>query len=129
LRPVPGLEAKEQEYVKEKLKKYKDTLSRPEKKQVIKDAKELKEYQDEPSPQEELEKIPMLKREDIRREVEPLANEVLDVDGTTVLWQNIPTSGISYIRLLFDADDLPDELVPYMGILKQVLGFMDTENY
>ena len=129
LRPVPGLEAKEQEYVKEKLKKYKDTLSRTEIKQVIKDAKELKEYQDEPSPQEELEKIPMLKREDIRREVEPLANEVLDVDGTTVLWQNIPTSGISYIRLLFDADDLPDELVPYMGILKQVLGFMDTENY
>ena len=51
------------------------------------------------------------------------------MDGTTVLWQNIPTSGISYIRLLFDADDLPDELVPYMGILKQVLGFMDTENY
>ena len=129
LRPVPGLEAKEQEYVEEKLKKYKDTLSRTEIKQVIKDAKELKEYQDEPSPQEELEKIPMLKREDIRREVEPLANEVLDVDGTTVLWQNIPTSGISYIRLLFDADDLPDELVPYMGILKQVLGFMDTENY
>ena len=69
LRPVPGLEAKEQEYVKEKLKKYKDTLSRTEIKQVIKDAKELKEYQDEPSPQEELEKIPMLKREDIRREV------------------------------------------------------------
>ena len=129
LRPVPGLEAKEQEYVKEKLKKYKDTLSRTEIKQVIKDAKELKEYQDEPSPQEELEKIPMLKREDIRREVEPLANEVLDVVGTTVLWHNIPTSGISYIRLLFDADDLPDELVPYMGILKQVLGFMDTENY
>ena len=129
LRAVPGLEAKEQERVREELKRYQDTLSPEQKEQTVKETKELKGYQDEPSPQEELEKIPMLRREDIRREVEPLVNEELDADGTTLLWQNIPTSGIGYIRLLFNADGLPDALVPYLGILKQVLGFMDTEHY
>lgn len=129
LRPVPGLEAKEQARVEQVLRKYKDSLNEAEQKELVQSTKELKAYQDEPSPQEELEKIPMLKREDIRRESAPFVNEEMQVDGTTVLHQKVFTGGISYIRLLFDAGKLPDSLIPYLGILKQVLGYVDTENY
>lgn len=129
LRPVPGLEAREQERVADLLASYKETLSAEEIRQMVKDTRALKDYQDEPSPQEDLEKIPMLTREDIRKEAAPIVNEELTVDGTTLLHQNIFTGGISYIRLLFDAGQLPEDLLPYLGILKQVLGYMDTENY
>ena len=91
--------------------------------------KELKEYQDEPSPQADLEKIPMLAREDIKREAAPFINEELNVEGTTVLHQNLFTSGINYIRLLFDAKEVPADLIPYLGLLTHVLGYMDTDNY
>lgn len=129
LRPVPGLEAKEAEILQKKLDSYKAGLSAEQREQIVEFAKELKVYQDEPSPQEDLEKIPMLKREDIRRKVLPLTNEELTEEGITLLHQNIFTTGINYINILFDAEKLPDELVPYLGLLKHVLGYVDTENY
>ena len=129
LRPVPGLEAKEAEILQKKLDTYKAGLSAEQQEQIVEFAKELKVYQDEPSPQEDLEKIPMLKREDIRRKVLPLTNEELTEEGITLLHQNIFTTGINYINILFDAEKLPDELVPYLGLLKHVLGYVDTENY
>ena len=129
LRPVPGLEAQEGARVEQELKVYREGLDEKAVEALVKSTEALKAYQDEPSSPEDLQKIPMLKREDIRREALPLINEELQVDGTTVLYQEIFTGGISYIRLLFDAESLPEELIPYMGILKHVLGFMDTENY
>ncbi len=129
LRPVPGLEAQEGARVEQKLKLYKDSLDENGLKALVRDTEELKEYQDEPSSPEDLQKIPMLKREDIKRKAAPLTNQESEVDGTVLLHQEIFTSGISYIRLLFDAGQVPEELLPYMGILKHVLGFMDTEHY
>ncbi len=129
LRPQPGLEKKQAEALEEKLAAFKAGLSDDEVRKMAEDTKALKAYQDEPSPQEELDKIPMLKREDIRREVLPLTNEVLTEEGVTLLHQDIYTTGITYIRLLFRTEKLPEALLPYLGILKHVLGYMDTENY
>ena len=129
LKPVPGLEAKETEELQKKLDAYKSNLPAEKQQAIVDFAKELKQYQDEPSPQEDLEKIPMLKREDIRRKTLPLTNEELSVENVTVLHQNLFTAGINYINLLFDAEQLPDDLVPYLGLLKHVLGYVDTENY
>lgn len=129
LRPAPGLEAQEEARVEKELETYKSGLDAEARKRLVQSTMELKRYQDEPSPQEDLEKIPMLLREDIKKEAAPLNNEELQVDGTTLLHQKIFTGGISYIRLLFDAGGLPDHLIPYLGILKHVLGYVDTENY
>lgn len=129
LRPVPGLEAREGERVEQALKKYKESLRGDAVRELIRETEELKAYQDEPSPQEELEKIPMLKREDIKRETAPLITEELSADGTTLLHQKVFTNGISYLVLLFEIERLPKDLIPYLGLLKHVLGFMDTENY
>ena len=129
LKPVPGLEAKETEELQKKLDAYKNSLTTEKQQAIVDFAKELKQYQDEPSPQEDLEKIPMLKREDIRRKTLPLTNEELSVEEVTVLHQDLFTAGINYIDLLFDAEQLPDDLIPYLGLLKHVLGYVDTENY
>lgn len=129
LNPVPGLETRKEAEVEQALSSYKSGLESWELTELVKRTRELKAYQDEPSSPEELLKIPMLKREDIKKEAAPLVNEELSVDGTTLLWQDIVTNGINYICLLFDAKDLPKSLIPYLGILRHVLGYVDTENY
>ncbi len=129
LRPVPGLEAQEAGRLSKKLKAFKDGLDADGIKELVQNTKALAAYQEEPSSQEDLQKLPMLKREDIRKEPLPLVNEVRDVDGVKVLYQDIFTNGINYIILLFEVHHLPGELIPYMGILKQALGVMSTENY
>ena len=120
LRPVPGLEAQEEARVEQLLRDYSAGLSGEEKTALVKSTEELKAYQDEPSSQEQLASIPMLKREDIRRKVTPLVNEVYTVHGTTLLHQEIFTNGISYLRLLFDAGQVPEAWMPWLGILKQI---------
>ncbi len=129
LQPEPGLEAKEAARLREKLRIYKDSLSEAEREALVKETHELKAWQDEEDAPEELAKIPLLTRQDIRREARPYVNRELQVDGFTVLHQDIFTAGISYIDLLFDATKLPDELLPYLGLLKYVIGYVDTANY
>ena len=75
--PEKGLQAKKDAALAGQLADYKAGLSPETIKQLVKETKALKEYQEIPSPQSDLEKIPMLKREDIRREAEPLYNDCL----------------------------------------------------
>ena len=39
------------------------------------------------------------------------------------------TNGIAYIMMCYDCKNVPDELLPYIGLLSSVLGLMDTEKY
>jgi len=124
--PEPGLAAKEEEETREKLKRYKESLSEKEVGQLIADTKALKKYQETPSPKEDLEKIPMLKRKDIDKKVQPFYNEEKVIDGVKVIHHNIPTNGIAYLRLFFDMQELA-EYVPQVSFLTTLLGYMDTE--
>ncbi len=127
--PERGLNAKKEEELAQKLAAYKDGLTEDEIEALIADTKRLKAYQEEPSPKEELEKIPMLTREDMKKETAPLLNEVRQAGDVPLLYHDIFTSGIDYLTFLFDATDVAPEDYPYLGLLKQVLGFVDTEQY
>lgn len=121
--------AEEDRKLAQKLKEYKSSLSENELKELSAQTKALKEYQDEPSSQEALEKIPMLQREDIAREGVKLSYEVKLEDGVKVIHSNLFTSGIGYLKVLFNTDKVPQEDLPYVGLLKSVLGYVDTENH
>ncbi|MDD6306765.1 MAG: insulinase family protein [Clostridiales bacterium] len=127
--PEKGLNAKKEEALEKKLAAYKASLSKEELQQLVADTKHLKEYQEEPSPKEDLEKIPMLERKDIKREAAPLYNEKKVSNGTTIVHHSMFSNGIAYLRLLFDIRDFAVEDLPYVGLLKSVLGFVDTKNY
>lgn len=127
--PEKGLQAKKDAALSGQLADYKAGLSPETIKQLVKETKALKEYQEIPSPQSDLEKIPMLKREDIRREAEPLYNDEREIGGLKVLHHNMFTSGIGYLRLIFDTKNLDEEDLLYLGLLKSVLGYVNTENY
>ena len=127
--PEVNKTALEDEELARKLKEYKDSLSETEVHELVVRTKALKDYQEEPSRPEDLEKIPMLCREDISREGVKFTYEVKTVDDVKVIHSNLPTSGIGYLKVLFGTDAVPTEDLPYVGILKTVLGYVDTENY
>lgn len=127
--PKKGLAQEKEKALENKLAEYKASLSKEECEQLIKYTEYLKEYQQAESPQEDLEKIPVLKLSDLRRKVRPFCNEELQAGETKLLYHEYDTNGIVYLNLVFRIDDLPQELVPYASILKNVLGYVDTENY
>lgn len=127
--PEKGLNAKKEAELAEKLTAYKESLSEEEIEQLIADTRYLKEYQEEPSPKEDLAKIPMLKRSDMKKEAAPLCNKIVQEDGITFVHHEMFAGGIDYLTLLFDIRDVLPEELPYLGILKAVLGYVDTESH
>lgn len=127
--PKEGLTAKEEKELADKLQQYKETLSKEEIDKIVKDTKELREYQESEDEPEALAKIPMLSREDMKKEAEGFINELREAEGTKVLFHDIHTNGIGYIRFIFEATEIPTELFAYIGILKNILGYVNTDNY
>ncbi len=129
LAPERGLTARKDEELAKRLALYKESLSETELEKIVEQTRQLRAFQEEPDRPEDLAKIPLLAREDIRRKVEPVILEERCVGDTKLIYHSIPTNGISYFRLLFDVTDISSELFPYIGILKAAIGLVDTENY
>ncbi|MBE5888283.1 MAG: insulinase family protein [Lachnospiraceae bacterium] len=129
LEPEKGLTQQMEDALEAKLAAYKATLSEAELDAMVEETKHLKEYQETPSPEEDLAKIPMLEREDLRKEVLPYSNIEETVAGVPVVRHDYETNGIDYISLYFDARDIAKEDIPYLGFLKNILAYMDTETY
>lgn len=129
LYPEPGLASRREEEIAEKLADYKAGLSREEIQELVRQTAELKAYQEEEDSEEAKKKIPLLKRSDIRKESIRLYNEEHLVDGIQVIHHDLFTNGIGYLTLLFNTERVPNEQIPYMGILKSVLGYVDTKHY
>lgn len=127
--PREGLTGKEEKELADKLAVYKAGLTSEEIRQIVADTKALRAYQEMEDKPENLAKIPMLRREDLKKEAEDFVNEVRSIGDTNVLFHEIQTNGIGYIRLIFDAANIPAELFSYIGILKNVLGYVDTDKY
>ncbi len=129
LKPRKGLTEEKKAAQAAKMAAYKASLDADEIDRLVRDTKELRKYQEEPTAPEILEKIPMLSRQDIDRDVQPLVWEETRESGVTVVRHNFFTSGICYVRLLFDAGSVADEDLPYLGLLISAIGQMNTENY
>ncbi len=127
--PKRGLLAKQEEELARKLAVYKDSLSEAELEQIIEETRNLRIYQSEPSTEEEMEKIPMLEIEDIGKEAEPVVTEEGSILGVPALYHPAKTNGIAYINFLFDASGVTEEQLPYLGLLKAILGYVDTQNF
>lgn len=129
VKPQRGLNAEIEKELEDKLKKYKDSLSKEEIERIAEQTRHLREYQEEPSTKEELEAIPLLSREDLNKESKPFQNEEMTVDDTLMLYHEIESNGIAYINMLFDISKVQEEDIPYLGIMKAVLGYVNTTNY
>jgi len=127
LEPDQELGEKTEKELREKLDAHKASLSAEEITEIVEHTAFLKKYQEEPSSQEDLLKIPMLKREDLKKEIAPLINDERYIGDNLVLFHNTSTNGIIYAEFLFDVSFVEEQDLPYLGLLKHCLGFMDTE--
>jgi len=129
LKPKVGLTAYNEDLLKAKLINYKASLSKEQIQKIVEETKHLKEYQEEPSSKEDMEKIPLLSREDIDKLAQPIYNTEKEVDSIPLIHHDVFTNGIAYMKLLFDLEEIPKALTPYIGLLSTVLGYIDTEHY
>jgi hypothetical protein len=129
LQPEKGLLEKQEQELADKLQQYKESLTLQEQEDLVQQTKDLKAFQEEADSPEVAQKIPMLTREDIGKKAAPLPLEEKEIAGVKVLHHNLFTSGIAYLRLLFDTEGLSEEELLYASLLKSVMGFVDTENY
>lgn len=129
VKPVKGLTGQKERALAEELAKRKAAMSKEEIERIVQETAALVQYQEEPDTKEDLEKIPLLSRADMKKEAMPYTNEEKRVGDTVLLYHDIYTNGIGYLRFLFDLRQVPEELFPYVGILKTVLGLVDTEHY
>ena len=127
--PKKGLNAKKEQELAEKLKAYKESLSKEERKQLILDTKALEAYQEKEESKEDLEKIPLLDIKDISTKPEPFHNIEKNIDGVKVLHHNFFTNQIGYLILGFNTNALPERLLPYLGLYKTIFAMMNTEHY
>lgn len=129
LAPERGLTERKEKALAERLAQYKASLSQDELQSIIDDTENLLKYQSEPSSQEALETIPMLKLSDIDKESQKIEYDVRDMAGVKVVSSELFTNNISYITASFNTENLRQELIPYVSLLTKVLGYVDTENY
>lgn len=129
VKPKRGLGNEREEALAKELSDYKASLSDEEIKKLIEDTEHLKKYQEEPSSDEDLRKLPMLTRADMKNDAMPFSNiedELLDVK---VVRHDIESNGIDYISFLFDAGDFAQSELGYLGFFTNALGLVSTEKY
>lgn len=129
VKPKRGLGNEREEALAKELSDYKASLSDEEIKKLIEDTEHLKKYQEEPSSDEDLRKLPMLTRADMKKNAMPFSNiedELLDVK---VVRHDIESNGIDYISFLFDAGDFAQSELGYLGFFTNALGLVSTEKY
>ena len=136
--PEVGLTEKTAEQLRLKLNAYAESLTVDERQKIVDDLAALRKWQETPDTKENMEKIPMLQRADLSREVKPFINKIENavtdlgqgkVFETPVISHPLGTSGIDYLTFMFDISKLPQKFFPYLGIFKTLLGVLDTENF
>ena len=129
VKPKRGLGNEKEEALAKELSDYKASLSDEEIKKLIEDTEHLKKYQEEPSSDEDLRKLPMLTRADMRKEAMPFSNIEDTLSDVKVVRHDIESNGIDYISFLFDAGDFAQSELGYLGFFTNALGLVSTEKY
>ena len=129
LYPVYGREEQIEQERTEELRKIKDGMSEIQRNQVVENTAHLLAYQKAEEPKQILDCIPLLKLEDVSPNSMDIPRYTLFCADTPLTVTPLETDQVFYCDFLFDLRVLPEELLPYAGLLKELLGKMPTEKY
>ncbi len=138
LSPRAGMQEERERALAEKLAAFKSGLSFEEVRQIADETRALAAWQDQPDSPEAVASLPFLKRSDIRKEAAAISNieaalPCRNAAGEEVSLPEIrheaPSNGIGYAELLFDVKRVPEDMIPYLGLLRSVLLNVDTDRY
>lgn len=129
LQPEEGLAARQEEALKNRLAGVKSGMSGQELEDVRRMMDRLNEFREKEDSPEDIARIPLLQRADLKREAAPIYNEERMLGDTFLLYHNIFTNGIGYFRLIFKIRDIPEEYFPYLSLLQSTFCNLNTEHY
>ncbi|MCI1727761.1 MAG: insulinase family protein [Lachnospiraceae bacterium] len=127
--PSKGLAQKREAAIVRELDEYKKSLTDKEIKALVKQTKDLTAFQEKQETKEDLACLPVLKRSDIPKKERTLENREGKAGSVRTVSRFMETNGVGYVTALFDASGVPEELIPYLGFLKSVIGYVDTKKY
>jgi len=129
LEPSTTLEKERNTLVEKYLSDYKSTLDEKAIDNLVATTEELISYQQREDSPEAIATIPMLSIDDISKQSAFHHVTEQTVTGIPALIHEQFTNDVVYVNFYFDLHRLPQELLPYMALLTNVLGSLNTENY
>lgn len=127
--PQPGLTEEHDKAMAEKLAAYKATLSAADIEQIMAATQALKKRQATPDSPEALLTIPTLSRSDLEQKAESIVMHEEDAAGIHICHVPDFTNGITYLNAYFDLHGMTAEDIPYVYLLSDLLGDLDTKEH
>ena len=129
LYPKVGLEKELEDEVTKKLEAFKSSLSKEQLEALVEETKRFNAFQEKEDSPEDVACIPLLEREDLRKEaIYPRFIEKT-VEDVRYIISPIFTNKIVYLNWYFKLEGIEDKYVPYLGMIVGMLGKLDTANY
>ena len=127
--PQPGLTEEHDKAMAEKLAAYKNTLSDADIEQIMAATQALKKRQATPDSPEALLTIPTLSRSDLEQKAESIVMHEEEAAGIHLCHVPDFTNGITYLNAYFDLHGMTAEDIPYVYLLSDLLGDLDTKEH
>lgn len=130
LNPSKTIAAEKEAITQRHLSEYQASLKPDEVEQLVESTQILLARQSRPDAAEDLQKLPSLSLQDINRSAEPLVPTHKHThEGIQLLHHEVATHKIAYYRLYWDTSVIAPERIPYLVLLAEVLGQMETASY
>ncbi|WP_100065474.1 insulinase family protein [Miniphocaeibacter massiliensis] len=129
LEATPGLNAQKDKEISEKLQNYKNSLSKEDLNNLIKENNILNDFQNREDTQEEKDTIPQLKLSDVDTNVTEIPTIEENKDDYKILFHPLFTGKINYVDFAFDLDFINEDEIYYVSLLCDLLGMVDTKKY
>lgn len=126
VRPTEGVQENKDKELRKMLDRIQAEFTPEDKKAVDKIIDGLNKFRDTPDSEAAINSLPMLTRSDLKRDIEPLCNEITDEDVVPFVFHEIDTRKIGYLRLAFKLGNIGTQHLPYVGLLRDVLSMVDT---
>lgn len=129
LQPEEGLETRIAEKTAAELEAVKARMKPEEIESLVRETRELRDFQQREDDPELLKTIPLLDLSDLNPQDEKISPLQEKIGSATLLQLNEFTRGIVYLSLYFDASAIDQELIPYLQLYNQLIGLLDTGAY
>jgi Zn-dependent M16 (insulinase) family peptidase len=113
--------ARRQERFEEKMTRVKAEMETAALEKIAREAAELEAMQSAPNSPEAVATLPRLTLADIPAEPRELATEVFEVSGRPLLYTDIFSNGLNYLKIAFDLRGIDEELIDYLALYAEAL--------
>ena len=126
MEPDPRVGPAREQAEQDRLRRYQETLDESALAKIRQETEALQALQEAPDDPADLARIPTLRLSDLDPHIKTTPTEISEAHGTTILYHDLGTSGITYMDLGLDLHQLPQTYLPYVSLFGKALLEMGT---